>query len=106
MVNLLCMHLDEASGHALLRCDGFDVAISQGHLAKLRELYRRNGGDKAGFLAAAYAVVARYHSLQGGNPRNGGMQAALHPQVFDVLAADFGCTAECFASPLNCRYER
>ena len=34
------------------------------------------------------------------------MQAALHPEAFDVLSQDFGCSAECFASPLNCRWDR
>merc|ERR1712187_778795 len=31
-------------------------------------------------------------------------KAAVHGEVFDVLHDDFGCAAECFASPLNCRW--
>jgi hypothetical protein len=35
-----------------------------------------------------------------------GLQAALPGAVFDVLLRLYGCNLECFASPLNCRYER
>jgi len=98
------------SNNIVLSSRGVDVCIRRDHLEKLRELHQRCSqspeGDPADFLNAAFTVVARYHSLQGGNPRNGGMQAALHPQVFDALAEDFDCTAECFASPLNCRWDR
>merc|ERR1712136_454415 len=52
----------------------------------------------------AFCVLARLHALQGANPRSGGMQAALHGEVFDSLYNDFACLVECFASPLNCRW--
>ena len=32
---------------------------------------------------AAFCAVARLHALQGANKRAGGMQAAVHGEVFD-----------------------
>ena len=34
----------------------------------------------------------------------GGHHTALHGAVFDVLRDTLGVEAECFASPLNCRW--
>ena len=98
--------------NVVLSCNGVDLPVSRSHLAKLKVLYARRDhadGDMeepSEFLSAAFNVLARYYALQGANARNGGMQAALHPGVFDVLAVEFGCCAECFASPLNCRWDR
>ncbi|GKY98982.1 hypothetical protein MPSEU_000853900 [Mayamaea pseudoterrestris] len=52
-------------------------------------------------------VLLRYSSLSGGQllleMRGGGMQGAIHGQVFEVLRKSFseGPMLECFASPLN-----
>ncbi|KAJ1469938.1 phosphorylated CTD interacting factor 1, WW domain-containing protein, partial [Baffinella frigidus] len=51
--------------------------------------------------AHVLALLARYDAL-GGH----GYQAALPGRAFDVLLECLGTNAECFASPLNCRYER
>jgi uncharacterized membrane protein YgcG len=51
--------------------------------------------------AAVFALVKRHDAL--GGP---GYQAALPPGVFDALRARFAAGTECFASPLNCRYDR
>lgn len=62
--------------------------------------------DDDTFLDAAFSVLARLMSLQGGHDNAGGMQGACPPAVFDTLRADFGVTMECFASPLNARFPR
>lgn len=106
---------------AMLRvtCGGAAVSCSREHWAKLKELHRRHGAAprkrrrgtapaqaESSFEVAAYSALARLHALQGNNPRAGGMQAAIHGGVFDALHDDFGCMAECFASPVNCRWDR
>ncbi|CAE8641302.1 unnamed protein product, partial [Polarella glacialis] len=84
---------------------GTEVQCSGAHLEKLRALHDRYGTGSS-FESAAFCVLARLRSLQGAHERAGGMQAALHGEVFDLLHEDFGCVAECFASPLNCRWGR
>ena len=54
--------------------------------------------------AASFCVLARLLSLQGGDHRAGGMQAACPPALFDALRRELGVTAELFASPLNARF--
>ena len=90
---------------AALRCGKTSLPINEAHLAKLHELYRRVSGrdaplDDAAFRACAFCALQRYESLGGA-----GLQAALSPRAFDVLKTAFGVQAECFASPLNCRYD-
>mmetsp|Transcript_27206 Transcript_27206/g.79644 ORF Transcript_27206/g.79644 Transcript_27206/m.79644 type:complete len:235 (+) Transcript_27206:120-824(+) len=58
------------------------------------------------FPEAAFCVVARQLSLQGGHEGAGGMQAACPPSVFETLRQDLGVTRELFASPLNCAFPR
>merc|ERR1711933_492752 len=107
-----------------LTCNMTSVECSPDHYDKLRALYdrfgsrevaqeaqkpsasrKRTGRDRSeNFKGAAFCTLARLAALQGANPRAGGMQAAVHGEVFDVLHDDFGCAAECFASPLNCRW--
>lgn len=50
------------------------------------------------------ACICRYYAVSGCNKRAGGMQAAIPPDVFDVLEKDFDVSMECFASPLNCNW--
>lgn len=96
------------SSQVLVDCAGASVACSEAHWKKLRALYERHSarGMSGGFEAAAFCALARLHSLQGAHPRAGGMQAALNGEVFDALNETLGCMAECFASPLNCRWGR
>ena len=49
----------------------------------------------------ALSLLLRYQSL-GAH----GYQAALPPAGFDVLREKLGCCFECFASPLNARYDQ
>ena len=48
-----------------------------------------------------YRLLVRYDAIGGA-----GFQAAVGQDGFDVLAARLGVGAECFASPLNCRFDR
>jgi phosphorylated CTD-interacting factor 1 len=59
------------------------------------------------FHFSVFAMVIRYSSLSGGQQlndlRGGGMQGAIHSQVFDCFTRWFGERGvECFASPFNC----
>ena len=91
-----------------------EVTVTDTHLDKLKTLWAAMQGktestdpmDDNAFRAATYCVLARLMSLQGGHEQAGGMQGACPPGVFDTLRADFGVTAECFASPLNTRFFR
>ena len=79
--------------------------INRTHCHKLLQLYCRAHGREVaqsdqGFMNALYCLLLRYESLGGA-----GMQAALNGAAFDVLKSRFGVAAECFASPLNCRFE-
>lgn len=65
---------------------------------------RASDGSSEAFVAAAFCALARLHALQGASSKAGGMQAAVHGEVFDALHEDFGCAAEMFASPINCRW--
>jgi len=52
------------------------------------------------FDESLYALLCRYDMLQGA-----GLQAGVPGRVMDTLLLHFDCRMECFASPLNCRYE-
>jgi hypothetical protein len=53
------------------------------------------------FHSALFCLLARYDMLQGA-----GLQSSMHGSVFDILLQHYDCRLECFASPLNSRYER
>ena len=101
------VHATERNGHVdmALGSPGAKpyLRINATHYAKLRSLYRRAGGrdDEQSFRACVYCVLARYQALGGA-----GYQAAVTGQAFDFLRAQLGVQAECFASPLNCRFAR
>lgn len=58
--------------------------------------------DRLAFQKSLYCCLARYEGLKGA-----GYQCALPGIAFDAAAScGLGTTIECFASPLNCRYER
>ena len=92
----------------VLSCSGVNMEVNSDHYNKLLALLRRSSrlADQGGAAAAAvFRLLARYSTFQGAHYRAGGFQAAIHGGCFDVLLSDFGCMLECFASPMNCRYE-
>jgi hypothetical protein len=79
--------------------------LNPAHEVKLRSLFQRNhDGDTAFdeglYHRYLYCVLARYHALLGH-----GFQAALGGRAFEVLLRRLEVRFECFASPLNCRYQ-
>lgn len=88
---------------------GLSLSINADHFEKLKILFDRNNSTinvtpsdhKAKFVSSLFSLLARYDMLQGS-----GLQSAVNGTVFDVLLKHYGCNTECFASPLNCRYER
>ena len=75
------------------------VLISHDHYAKLTTLHARYGtGDPDERI---FCVVTRYEALRGA-----GFQCAVPGACFESLREFLGNTIECFASPLNCRFER
>jgi Phosphorylated CTD interacting factor 1 WW domain len=87
---------------------GLTFSINRQHFDKVATLFDRQNPvwqsreeREAGFVSSLFCLLARYDTLQGA-----GLQAALQGAVFDVLLMLYGCNLECFASPLNCRYER
>ena len=98
------------------------VEIRDEHLGKLRVLYAHHhkidvsaletelkefAEQQQNFYRAAFSCVARVVAAQGGMHRiSGGHHSACHGSVFDVLKyGPLKVEAECFASPLNCRYK-
>jgi len=74
------------------------------HFAKLRTMFLDNGHPEADFLYRVFALLCRYHSLAGGTntaEREAGWQCAIPPNAMRVLQQRMGCSAECYASPLN-----
>ena len=57
--------------------------------------------SRARFNAAVWRLLARYDSIGGA-----GFQMAVGKDGFDVLAEMLGVQCECFASPLNCRFDK
>eukprot|EP00163_Fabomonas_tropica_P001532 TRINITY_DN1113_c0_g4_i1.p1 TRINITY_DN1113_c0_g4~~TRINITY_DN1113_c0_g4_i1.p1 ORF type:complete len:313 (+),score=72.27 TRINITY_DN1113_c0_g4_i1:679-1617(+) len=51
-------------------------------------------------------MLFRYQAIQGQYTQGSGMHAALHEGCFDVLRQYFEVELECFASPLNCHWDR
>ena len=92
-----------------MTCCGVSVEVTKEHLTKLKDLYWKyciNAGTEHRptercFQKSTYCLLARYHALQGGHHKSGGFQAAIHERCFQVMEEEWGCEAECFASPLN-----
>ena len=100
-----------------LSFNGTKVELNAEHYEKLHHLFSmENSKAQSGchdkpsetdFESAAFALVCRYTSVQGGMFHTvAGHHAALHGAVFDVLRDGMGVDVECFASPLNCRWHR
>ena len=85
------------------------VDLTRAHYAKLRSMHAAAAASAAGEVggeateaqlrARVLCVLFRYAAL-GAH----GYQAALCADGFETLREALGCTFECFASPLNCRY--
>ena len=83
-----------------LTCGETHVTVSEAHLHKLWTLHEMSirtqtqGGLTApslpAFYDAAFRVLARLISLQGGHELAGGMQAACPPAAFESLRRDLG----------------
>jgi len=95
--------LKESSSNVELQFKKTKLAIRREHFDKLRKLFEKSNPDatEQGFSGAIFTLMQRYDTL-GGH----GFQAAISPQVFDVLTSRFDIEAECFASPLNCYLSR
>ena len=86
------------------------MRIGRAHYEKLKTLYCRARGlskrsltqeQLAQLHTSIMVLLLRYEAL-GGH----GFQAALGGESFDVLYQQLECSFECFASPLNCRYDK
>lgn len=100
------------SGHIVLlsasKSDGQAMkpymTINKSHFEKLFELHRRFGtcrDDESDINSLVFCLLCRYEALKGA-----GSQCAVPGAVFQCLEPYLGKTIECFASPLNCRFER
>lgn len=92
----------------LVSYSGLSFSINNDHFQKLQIMFDRQNRSslsredhEAAFISSLFTLLARYDMLQGA-----GLQSAVQGAVFDVLLKHYGCNMECFASPLNCRYER
>ena len=92
----------------------FRVKLNAEHYDKLREAFlqihpslKKEKRLLQPFHILVFCLLLRYSSLSGGHLindlRGGGMQGAVHPQVFQVLERFFPTQdiMECFASPWN-----
>ena len=78
------------------------MTLNGAHFDKLVQLHGRHGRPGDGDVnARIFCLLARYEALRGA-----GFQCAVPGAAFDGLEAYLGPTVECFASPLNCRFDR
>lgn len=91
-----------------VKFSGLSFKVHLEHYQKLQIMFDRMHpssfdlvAHEAAFCSALFCLLARYDMLQGA-----GLQSSMHGSVFDVLLQHFDCRLECFASPLNSRYER
>eukprot|EP00929_Paragymnodinium_shiwhaense_P007139 TRINITY_DN111087_c0_g1_i1.p1 TRINITY_DN111087_c0_g1~~TRINITY_DN111087_c0_g1_i1.p1 ORF type:complete len:759 (-),score=227.26 TRINITY_DN111087_c0_g1_i1:34-2310(-) len=89
-----------------LRCPATQACavLTSAAITKLQALYKvhsKSVPKAPAFEEAALVLALRYQALGGG-----GFHLALPPSAFEVLTAEFGVSAECFASPFNCWHSR
>lgn len=101
------------------RSKPFVVKLNASHYHKLRSMFDKTySSDESvkemlqsqidhAFHSILFSMIIRYSSLSGGQQlndlRGGGMQGAIHNEVFGCLSKWFGnFGVECFASPFNC----
>lgn len=97
----------------------FVVKLNALHYHKLRSMFDKTYSSDESikhllqsqidhvFHSILFAMIIRYSSLSGGQQlndlRGGGMQGAIHNEVFNCFGKWFGTEGvECFASPFNC----
>lgn len=89
---------------------GVSFRLRRAYMEKLQRLYDRSRYSRSNdddvdrcpsFAEALFCLLCRYDTIQGA-----GLQAGVPGAVMDVLLREFDCRFECFASPLNCRYDR
>ena len=87
---------------------GLSFSLHRSHYRKLQILFDRQNTEsesleehRDSFVSSLFCLLARYDTIQGA-----GLQSAVQGPVFDTLLHSYGCKTECFASPLNCRYDR
>jgi hypothetical protein len=82
---------------------GNSFKIHQAYYEKLQRLFDRQQRKQPNnfiFEEALFCMLCRYDMLQGA-----GLQAGVPGSIMDVLLEKLQCHMECFASPLNCRYD-
>lgn len=81
---------------------GISFRVHTAYYEKMQRLYDRATyqDDNGSFEEVLFCVLCRYDMLQGA-----GLQAGVPGKVMDTLLETLDCSMECFASPLNCRYE-
>jgi hypothetical protein len=91
-----------------VKFSGLSFKLNIEHYRKLQVMFDRmhsSSGDResheSAFSSSLFCLLCRYDMLQGA-----GLQSSMHGSVFDVLLKHYNCRLECFASPLNSRYER
>jgi len=87
----------------LLQWQDMRVSLWESHYQRLVTSYERGGHPTSLTLARIFSMVVRYETL---TEVKSAYQAALPANVMAVLAEDFGVRFECFASPLNCYFDR
>ena len=91
-----------------VKFSGLSFRLNQEHYRKLQVMFDRMhpysmdlASHESAFSCCLFCLLCRYDMLQGA-----GLQSSMHGSVFDVLLQAYDCRLECFASPLNSRYER
>ena len=82
---------------------GVTFKVHSAYFIKLQRLFdraTRRNDDTISFEEAVFCLLCRYDMLQGA-----GLQAGVPGKIMDVLLDRLDCRMECFASPLNCRYQ-
>ena len=87
---------------------GLTFSLHKEHYRKLQILFDRHNTGSLSldthrwvFGEKLFCLLTRYDTIQGA-----GLQSAVPGMVLDTLRKLYECRMECFASPLNCRYER
>jgi len=90
-------------GSVILQWQDMQMGLWEEHYSRLVAVYDSNGHNPMLKLARIFSMVVRYETL---TEVKSAYQAALPRSVMSVLREDFGVRQECFASPLNCFFER
>ena len=101
------LHRDDEKNLMKVSHLGLSFSIHLAHYEKIQRMFDRaqsskstSGESYVSFEESLFCMLCRYDMLQGA-----GLQASLPGGVMDVLIEYLDCRFECFASPLNCRYQ-